>query len=90
MRLFLPYDLARLQTIMLKISGWVNTFEFYLESKIYKIFRFNFFSVTYLPIHVFWEYEFCVNLKSVNSKFTIFLTIHYRMIRKNRELGGKL
>ena len=55
MRLFLPYDLARLQTIMLKISGWVNTFEFYLESKIYKIIRFNFFSVTYLPIHVFWD-----------------------------------
>ena len=31
----------------------------------------------YLPIHVFLDQEFSVNLKSVNSKFTIFFSIHY-------------
>ena len=41
----------------------------------------------YLPIHVFWDQEFSVNLKSVNSKFMTFLPIHYTIIRKNRELG---
>ena len=36
----------------------------------------------YLPIHVFWDQDFSVNLKSVNSKFTIFLPIHCRIVRK--------
>ena len=41
----------------------------------------------YLPIHVFWDQEFSVNLKSVNSKFTIFLPIHCSIIWKNHESG---
>ena len=90
--LYVGIQVSSMQMITIFYTSFYNALMRQLISLWYGVFLRQEIQVVQcnLPIHVFWDQEFSLNLKSVNSKFTIFLLIHYTIIRKNRELGEDL